>query len=116
VAVELAGLLVLNAGYVVAGVGLLALIERLTWTSAGVAFPLGLVALTVPASYLALLGIPVGWTAGIVLAVIAVAAVCRTRAWRRLPALPRLRRPHLGAVPAAAMAVVTGRTANVRAA
>jgi hypothetical protein len=107
VAVELAGLLVLNAAYVAAGLALLALIGRLSWTTAGVAFPLGLVALAAPASYLALLGIPVGWTAAIVWAVVVAAAVWRSRSWRRLPALPRLGRPRLVGLPAAAVAVVT---------
>jgi hypothetical protein len=109
VAVELAGLLVLNAGYAVAGLMLLALLGAPTWQRAGVALPLGLVALVVPASYLALLEVPVGWTAGLVWAAIVGAGTVKLRLWERLPVRrPRVapRVPGVGAAAALAVAAV----------
>lgn len=90
---ELTGLLVANAGYVAVGAALLAALGMLTWPRLAVALPLGLVTIVVPSSYLALAGVPVGWTAFVVGALVCAAGVWRTRAWRQLPALPRPGRP-----------------------
>jgi hypothetical protein len=85
---ELAGLLVANAAYF--GVGWAALVaagwvtaERSSWYRLGVAYPFGLVVVTLPASYIALFGAPVAITAIVVGAVVVLAAVVRARAWRR---------------------------------
>jgi hypothetical protein len=92
-ALELIGLLVANAGYAAVGAGLLAALGLLTWPRVGVALPLGIATVVVPSSYLALAGVPVGWTAFLVGLAVCTAAVWRTRAWRRLPGAPALRRP-----------------------
>jgi len=107
VAVELAGLLVVNGAYAVVGAALLAATGHLSWGRLGVAFPLGIVAVVVPSSYVALLGVPVGWTATLVGAAVIGAAAYRTRPWHRLPALPTARRPHVGDAAALAVAAVT---------
>jgi hypothetical protein len=107
VALELAGLLVVNAGYALVGAALLAVAGQLTWPRLGVALPLGLVAVVVPASYIALLGVPVGGTASLAGAAIVAVAVARTRPWKRLPRAPLLRRPTVGEAPAVALAVVS---------
>jgi len=82
VAVELAGLLVVNGGYLVVGIAaLLALrwvtAERRTWYRLGVAYLFGLVIVTLPASYVALAGVPVSWTATFVGLVVVALAVWR---------------------------------------
>lgn len=89
-AVELSGLLIVNGAYVLVGVAaLLALrwvtAERRTWYRLGVAYLLGLVVVTVPASYVALAGVPVAWTATVVGLIVIGLAVWRTD--RRLPRL-----------------------------
>src|SRR5581483_12252006 len=107
VAVELAGLLVVNGAYAIVGAALLAATGHLTWGRLGVALPLGIVAVVVPSSYVALLGVPVGWTATLVGAAVIGAAAYRTTPWHRLPALPTARRPHVGDAAALAVAAVT---------
>jgi hypothetical protein len=94
VATELTSLLIVNAAYAAAGVAVFALLgwvtrEQGTWYRLGAAYPVGLVAVVVPASYLALAGIPVSLTASLVGLVLVAAAAIRARVWRGLgvPAL-----------------------------
>ena len=105
-AVELAGLLVVNAAYAVVGVAFLAALDLATWPRLGVALPLGLVVLVVPASYVALLGVPVGVTATCVGVAVVAVAVWRTKVWRAFPQLPRLPRPGAGGIVALVLAAV----------
>jgi hypothetical protein len=106
VALELAGLLVVNAGYVLVGAALLAVLGELRRPRLGVALPLGIVTVVVPASYAALLGVPVGWTATLAGAAVIGVAILRTRPWRHVPSLPSLRRPAVGDAAALAVAAV----------
>jgi hypothetical protein len=106
VAVELAGLLVVNAAYFLVGVALLELVGGLTYAHVGIAYPLGLAAVVIPASYVALLGVPVGITATISGVVLVGTAVVRMRARGRLAPLPRPALPGFRALPALALGVV----------
>jgi hypothetical protein len=113
VALELTGLLVVDAAFLLVGAAALVLAGWLTadpatWARAGVAFPLGLVIVTVPASYLALARVPVSWTASLVGVLIVAAAVARQarRGWGlNLPEGVRAR-PGPGTAAAAAIALV----------
>jgi hypothetical protein len=92
---ELAGLLIVNSAYIAVGAAALVLPgwvsrEPATWYRLGAAYPLGIVAVVVPASYLALLHVPVSATATVVGIVLVSAAVWRLKAWRRGFARPRL--------------------------
>ena len=95
-AVELAGLLVVNIGYAVVGGaafavgGWVRLGEPATWRRLGAAYLFGIALLVVPASYVALLGVPVGATASVVGFGVVGLAAFRARPFRR-PRLPRLR-------------------------
>jgi hypothetical protein len=85
---ELAGLLAANLAYFVVGWAALVAAgwvtaERSSWYRLGVAYPFGLVVITLPASYIALFGAPVAITAIVVGAVVVLAALVRARAWRR---------------------------------
>ena len=71
-ALELSGLLVVNVAYLVVGAAALAAVgwvnaDTSSWYRLGVAYPLGLVVVTIPASYLALLRVrcrsPPWWSA-----------------------------------------------------
>jgi hypothetical protein len=93
VTVELLGLLIANLGYLAVGAAALAACGFLTWARLGIALPLGLVAVTVSASYLALVGVPVGASAASAGALVIAAGIWRTRAWRHVPRAPRLVRP-----------------------
>lgn len=104
-ALELAGLVVVNAAYALVGAALLAAFGQLRWGRLGVALPLGIVVVVVPASYVALVGVPVGWGATIAGTAVVAAAALRSRPWR-LPSLPRLRRPGVGDAAALAVAGV----------
>lgn len=80
-AVELAGLAVANVAYFVVGVaafvagGWVSPARSVTWRRVGAAYMLGIVVVVVPASYLALFGVPVGVGAAVAgLAAIALAA------------------------------------------
>jgi len=102
VAVELTSLLLVNAAYFVVGLSVFVLLrwvttERATWYRLGVAYPAGLVVVTIPASYLALLRVPVSLTATLVGVVIVGAAAFRSRLWRGLGFGIALRRPRLSA-------------------
>ena len=111
-AVELTGLLIVNAGYLIVGLAALALpgwlsSDRRTWYRAAAAFPMGLAVVAIPASYLALLEVPVGLVAGLVGLGVVVAAAARRRPWRAT--LPRPARPGLpraGTVATAGIALV----------
>jgi hypothetical protein len=88
VASEVSLLLLVNAGYFLVGFAGLAALgwvtqERATWYRIGVAYPLGLGLVVIPASYLALLGLPVGQTAVGVSVVVGIAAAVRVGLWRR---------------------------------
>jgi len=81
VAVELAGLAVANVAYFVVGVaafvagGWVSPARSVTWRRVGAAYMFGIVVVVVPASYLALFGVPVGVGAAVAgLAAIALAA------------------------------------------
>jgi len=90
---ELLGLLELNIAYVLVGAGLLASFGQLTTARVGVALPLGLSAVVVPSSYLALLGVPVLLSASVI-GVVVIGVGCRRMSiWRYRPALPSLPRP-----------------------
>jgi hypothetical protein len=107
--VELTSLLIVNAAYFAVGVAVFALLgwvtrERRTWYRLGAAYLIGLVVVTIPASYLALLRVPVSLTASLVGAALVAAAVVRGRLWRGLGgvAVPNVR---LSAGNAAAAAI-----------
>jgi hypothetical protein len=113
VALELLGLLVVDAAFLVVGAAALVAAGWLTgdpatWARAGVAFPLGLVIVVVPASYVALLRVPVSWTASLVgLLVIAAAVVrVRRRGWSFSVPAGAHTRPAAGTVAAAALGLV----------
>src|SRR5206468_1717364 len=105
VALELAGLLVVNGAYLAVGAAALAGLRSLSWARLGVALPLGLVIVAIPASYAALLGIPVGLTATCAGVAVVVAGAWRARP-RGLPSPPVLPRPHLGGVATLAIGAV----------
>jgi hypothetical protein len=94
VAAELTGLLIVNVAYLVVGAAALACFDWLTWPRGGVALLLGLVLVVIPASYFALLGVPVGITATVVGLAIVAAGAWRLRG--RRPHLPKLPRPGVG--------------------
>lgn len=99
-AVELASLLIVNAAYFAVGLAVFVLlrwvtVERRTWYRLGAAYPVGLVVVTIPASYLALLRVPVSLTASLVGAAILAAAAVRGRVWRGLGFSIAPRRPRL---------------------
>jgi hypothetical protein len=87
--VELTSLLIVNVAYFGVGVAAFSLLgwvtrERRTWCRLGAAYLAGLVVVTIPASYLALLRVPVSLTASVVGALLVAVAVVRGRAWRGL--------------------------------
>jgi hypothetical protein len=111
VTVELIGLAIANAAYALVGAaafvagGWVRPGEPATWRRLGGAYLFGIAVLVVPASYLALMGVPVGWSAfGLGLAVVALAAR-RIGRPRRLPR-PRLGHPSPEALAAAAITAV----------
>jgi hypothetical protein len=104
VSVELSGLLIANAAYLAVGAAALAALGWLTWPRLGVAFPLGIVLVAVPASYVALLGVPVGATALVVGLAIGCAGLWRTRPWANRIRSPRFSRAGLGGLVALALA------------
>lgn len=94
-AAELAGLAIVNMAYVAVGAAALVLPgwvsrEPTTWYRLGAAYPLGIVAVVVPASYLALLQVPVSATATVVGVALVAAAAWRLRVWRLGFARPRI--------------------------
>lgn len=95
-ALELSGLLIVNAAYAGVGAAALAALGYLTWARLGVVLPLGLVLLAVPASYVALLGVPVGLTATVVGVVIVAVGCWRARIWTVRPPRLVVRRPGVG--------------------
>ena len=99
-AVELTSLLIVNAAYFAVGLAVFVLLrwvtaERRTWYRLGAAYPVGLVVVVIPASYLALLGVPVSLTASLVGGAILATAAVRTRPWRGLGFSIAPRRPRL---------------------
>jgi hypothetical protein len=113
VALELTGLLVVNGAFLLVGAAALVAAgwvsgEAATWCRIGVAFPLGLVIVTVPASYLALLRVPVSWTATVVGLVLVAAAARRVGVRVRSFSRPRRIsvRPSPGTVAAGGIGLV----------
>jgi hypothetical protein len=111
VAVELAGLAIANVAYLLVGTaafvagGWVVPGRTVTWRRLGAAYLFGIVVLVVPASYLALLGIPVGLSALVIgLAVLAL-AVRRVGIPER-PALASVGMPSADALAGAAITVV----------
>jgi hypothetical protein len=102
VALEVTGLLIVNAAYAAVGAAALAGLGYLTWPRLGLVLPLGLVLVAVPASYVALLGVPVGLTATVVGVLIVAGGCWRAGAWNA-----RVRRPVIG-WPAPSSAVALG--------
>ncbi|HST13833.1 MAG TPA: hypothetical protein VLJ44_03145 [Gaiellaceae bacterium] len=112
--VELAGLAVANVAYFVVGVaafaagGWVSPDKPATWRRLGAAYMVGIVVVVVPASYLALVGLPVGLGAAIAGLVVVALAVGRVGV-PRAPARARLRRPsleHLAALAVTGIGVV----------
>ena len=97
-AIELAGLAVANVAYLVVGIaafaagGWVSPDRPATWRRLGAAYLFGMVAVVVPASYLALFGLPVGLGAALAGVAIVALAVRRVGLARRF-ARPRLRWP-----------------------
>jgi len=106
VALELTGLLIVNAAYAVVGAAALAVLGYLTWTRLGLVLPLGLVLVAIPASYLALLDVPVGLTATVVGVLIVAFGCWRSGIWKTRVRWPALGRPGPGAAVTLGLAVV----------
>jgi hypothetical protein len=98
VAVELAGLAIANVGYLLVGTaafaaaGWVTVSEPASWSRLGAAYLFGLVLVVLPASYLALLSVPVGASAAAIGVAVVVLAVWRRGIPRRLPSV-RLGKP-----------------------
>jgi hypothetical protein len=110
VALELAGLVVANVGYFVVGAAAFVAAGWVTretagWPRLGAAYLFGMAIVVIPASYLALLSVPVGLSATCVGLVVLGLAVWRKGLPRRLPSVP-LARPSLVAVVSAGIALV----------
>jgi hypothetical protein len=109
VGLELAGLAVANVAYLLVGTaafvagGWVKLDRPATWRRLGAAYLFGIVVLVVPASYLALLRIPVGLSALLIGLVIVALAVRRVG----VPRLPRLRGIGMPSADALAGAAIT---------
>jgi hypothetical protein len=88
-ALEISGLLVINVAYLVVGAAALVAVGWVTvdtssWYRLGVAYPLGLVVVIIPASYLAVFRVPVSLTATAVGLGVVVVAAARARPWRTI--------------------------------
>jgi hypothetical protein len=111
VGLELAGLAIANVAYLVVGTaafvagGWVVPGRTATWRRLGAAYLFGIVVLVVPASYLSLLGIPVGLSA-LVIGVAVVALAVRRVGIPSRPPLPRIGRPSADALAGAAVTVV----------
>jgi hypothetical protein len=111
VTVELIGLAIANAAYAVVGVaafvaaGWVTPAEPSTWGRVGAAYLFGIAVLVIPSSYLALAGIPVGWSTLVVGLAAAALAFRRVGLPRRLP-WPRPGRPSIEALAAAGITAV----------
>jgi hypothetical protein len=114
VVLELGGLAVANVAYFVVGVaafaagGWLSPAEPATWRRLGAAYMFGIVVVVVPASYLALFGVPVGLGAALAGSVVVILAVRRVGLPRRL-ARVQVGRPsveHLAAAAVTGVALV----------
>jgi hypothetical protein len=111
VGLELAGLAVANLAYLIVGVaafvagGWVVPGNPTTWRRLGATYLFGIVVLVVPASYLALLRIPVGLSALMIGLVVIGLAVWRVGLPRQL-ALPRMRTPSADALAGAAVTAV----------
>lgn len=93
--VELAGLAIVNVAYLAVGAAALVLPgwvsrEPATWYRLGAAYPVGIVVVVVPASYLALVRVPVSATATVVGVAVVGFASWRLKVWRRGFARPRI--------------------------
>jgi hypothetical protein len=114
VASELALLLVVNVAYFVVGMAWLAAFkwvtrDRATWYRVGAAYPLGLVVVVIPASYLAVFGVPVATSALVVGVVVFISGTLRLRPWSRggeRVSRPVRARPTVGGVAGAALGLV----------
>lgn len=99
-AVELAGLAVANIAYFVVGVaafaagGWVTATSPTSWKRLGAAYMFGIVIVVIPASYLALLGIPVGLGGSIAGLAVVILAIRRTGLPRRFARIT-VRRPSL---------------------
>jgi hypothetical protein len=116
VTVELIGLAIANVAYFVVGAAAFAVggwvspLNSVSWRRLGAAYLFGIVVLVVPASYVALLGVPVGLTALLVGLAVVGLAVWRVGLPRRLPR-PSIGRPSLellvgGAITAVALVLL----------
>ena len=81
---EVVGLVLANVGYLLVGAAALVVAgwltaDRASWFRLGVAYPLGIVVVVLPASYVALFGVPVAVTAIVVGALVVVAAIVCVR-------------------------------------
>ena len=77
---EVVGLVLANVGYLLVGAAALVAAgwltaDRASWFRLGVAYPFGIVVVVLPASYVALFGVPVAVTAIVVGALVVVAAI-----------------------------------------
>lgn len=94
---EVAGLLVANGAFFLVGAAAFVAMGWVTqvaatWYRLGAAYLFGLVVVTVPASYLALVEVPVSWTATAVgIVVVALAGARAARSWPRRRSAGRLR-------------------------
>ena len=107
-ALELIGLAIANVAYAMVGVaafvagGWIVPADPATWPRLGAAYLFGIAVLVVPSSYLALAGIPVGWSALVVGLAAAALAIRRVGLPRTVPRL-RPGRPSAEGVVAAAL-------------
>ena len=81
---EVVGLVLANVGYLLVGAAALVVVgwltaDRASWFRLGAAYPLGIVVVVLPASYVALFGVPVAVTAIVVGALVVVAAIVCVR-------------------------------------
>ncbi len=110
-ATELAGLVIANVAYLLVGAaafaagGWFAPARPETWSRLGAAYLFGVVVLVVPASYVALLGVPVGLTAAVVGLLVLAVGARRARVLRVRP--PRIGIPGVQALAAAALTLLT---------
>jgi hypothetical protein len=105
VTTEIVGLVAVNLAYVVVGAALLVACGWFAWYRVGVAYPLGVVATVVPASYVALFGVPVAITAAAVAVALVAVALWRTWPWH-VPRFGRVRVSPVAVVVFVVLAVV----------
>ena len=110
-AVELTGLAVVNVAYLFVGAaafvagGWVSPADATTWKRLGAAYLFGIAVLVVPASYLALAGVPVGWSA-LVVGLTVVGLALRRVGLPKSIARPRPRWPSVGLLVGGAVTAV----------